>query len=69
METIIIQAEPKKMKALKSFLKAFSIPFEVKKTKESPYDPDFVSMVKESAARGDSKEIDPKDVWGSLGLK
>lgn len=69
METIIIHTEPKKMKALKAFLKAFSIPFEVKKTKESPYDPDFVSMVKESSARSDYKEIDPKDVWGSLGLK
>jgi hypothetical protein len=57
------------MKALKAFLKAFSIPFEVEIRKDSPYDPDFVSMVKESAARGDAKEIDPKDVWGSLGLK
>ncbi len=69
METIIIHTEPKKMKALKSFLKAFSIPFEVKKTKDHPYDPDFVRMVKESAARSESKEIDPKDLWGSLGLK
>jgi len=49
METIIIHTEPKKMKALKSFFEAFSIPFEVKKTKDSPYNPDFVSMVKESA--------------------
>ncbi len=69
METIIIHTEPKKMKALKSFLKAFGIPFEVKKRTDSPYDPDFVSMVKESAARSEYKEIDPKDLWGSLGLK
>lgn len=66
METIIIHTEPKKMKALKSFLKAFSIPFEVKRTKDSPYDPDFVSMVKESAANPDGRYIDPKKIWESI---
>jgi hypothetical protein len=34
MDTIIIHAEPKKKKALLEILKAFDIPFEVKKTKE-----------------------------------
>ena len=66
METIIIKAEPKKMKALKAFLKAFSIPFEVKRTKESPYDPDFVSMVKESAENPGGRYIDPKKIWESI---
>ena len=36
---------------------------------ESPYNPEFVKMVLESDKRGDYKEVDPKDVWGSLGLK
>ena len=35
----------------------------------SPYNPEFVKMVLEAKERGDYKEIDPKDVWGSLGLK
>jgi uncharacterized protein (DUF2141 family) len=39
------------------------------KTKKSPYNPEFVKIVLESAKRGDYKEVDPKDIWGSLGLK
>lgn len=37
--------------------------------KENPYNPEFVKMVLESEKRGDYTEIDPKDIWGSLGLK
>ncbi|MBF4492802.1 hypothetical protein IRZ83_10285 [Flavobacterium sp. JLP] len=37
--------------------------------KEDSYNPEFVKMVLESAKRGDYTEVDPKDVWGSLGLK
>ncbi|WP_125722671.1 DUF2683 family protein [Flavobacterium ustbae] len=36
---------------------------------QSPYNPEFVKMVLKAKERGDYKEIDPKDVWGSLGLK
>lgn len=36
---------------------------------QSPYNPEFVKMVLDAKKRGDYKEIDPKDVWGSLGLK
>jgi len=39
------------------------------KKEEGSYDPEFVKMVLESAKRGNYKEVDPKDVWGSLGLK
>lgn len=39
------------------------------KKDEDYYNPDFVNMVLESDKRGEYKEIDPKDVWGSLGLK
>lgn len=72
MDTIIIQAEPKKKKALLEILKAFDIPFEVKKSAEKPYDPEFVKMIlerRESANAGNSIEINPVDLWGSLGLK
>lgn len=39
------------------------------KTEKSPYNPEFVNMVLEADKRGEYKEVDPKDVWGSLGLK
>ncbi|WP_394773327.1 DUF2683 family protein [Flavobacterium sp.] len=39
------------------------------KKDETPYNPEFVKMVLDSAKRGDYTEVDPKDVWGSLGLK
>lgn len=40
----------------------------LKKDKDA-YNPEFVKMVLDSAKRGDYKEVDPKDIWGSLGLK
>ncbi|RKD13230.1 hypothetical protein BCY91_10440 [Pelobium manganitolerans] len=36
---------------------------------ESPYNPEFVKKIKESAASTELYEVDPNDVWGSLGLK
>lgn len=72
MDTIIIQAEPKKKKALLEILKAFDIPFEVKKAKEETYDPEFVKMVLErrkSAKGGNTININPENLWESLGLK
>ncbi len=36
---------------------------------ESPYNPEFVKMVKEAAASKERYEIDPDDIWGSLGLE
>ncbi len=55
METIIIQADSSKAKALKQFLKAFGVAFKVEKHENSPYDPDFVQKIKErsqSAKKG-----------------
>ena len=82
METIIIHADSKKMKALKAFLKAFEISFTVSNIEEapsnsekkgqSPYDPKFVSKILkrlESSKKGNTVEINPNDLWGSLGLK
>lgn len=36
---------------------------------ETPYNPDFVTMVQESVASKERKVVNPDDVWGSLGLK
>ena len=50
--------------ALKAIAKAWKINVE-----SSPYDASFVAMVKKAEKRGNYKEIDPNDVWGSLNLK
>ncbi len=36
---------------------------------ESPYNPEFVKMVLESAKSKNRTVINPNDIWGSLGLK
>ncbi len=69
MDTIIIQAEPKKKKALLEILKALDIPFEVKKSKEEKYDPEFVKMVLEARIQKDGKILTDeykKELFGSL---
>ena len=69
MDTIIIQAEPKKKKALLAILKAFDIPFEVKKADEKTYDPIFVKMVLESRQQKDGRILTDeykKELFGSL---
>ena len=64
MATLIMHPETKEQEtALKAIAKALKISVE-----ESPYDPDFVAMIKK-AQKGKSIEVDPNDVWGSLGLK
>jgi hypothetical protein len=37
-------------------------------TKESPYDPKFVDMIKTAEKRGNYKGIDANDLWGSINL-
>ena len=67
METLIMHPKSKEqVLALKAVAKALKISVE---TKKSPYDPDFVAMVKKAEKRGNYKEIDPNDIWGSLNLK
>jgi len=36
---------------------------------KSPYDPEFVKKIKKAQKRADYIEVNPNDVWGSLGLK
>ncbi|MGV1011398.1 MAG: DUF2683 family protein [Flavobacterium sp.] len=33
------------------------------------YNPEFVKMIKEADKRGNYTTVNPKDLWGSLGLK
>ena len=69
MDTIIIHVEPKKKKALLEILKAFDIPFEVKKAKEETYDPEFVKMVLEARKEKEGRILTDeykKELFGSL---
>ena len=75
METIIIDSSDSvTSEKIKDFLKGLNVTFKTKrkKKKEKPYDPAFVEMILERAENGkggNSITIDPKDLWGSLGLK
>ncbi|MCP2029565.1 hypothetical protein L1276_004752 [Flavobacterium sp. HSC-32F16] len=77
MTTIKINERTKTGKAFMAMFEAFFkgvdgieiIETDSKKEKESPYNPEFVDMVLKSAKSKNSTEINPKDVWGSLGLK
>jgi G:T-mismatch repair DNA endonuclease (very short patch repair protein) len=65
METIIIQAETKKAKAIKQFLKAFGVAFKVKETEESPYNPEFVEKILATKDEN-STRINPDNIWESI---
>ena len=76
MNTIIVHANSKVSKALIAIFKALNVSYEIKKEnykeEESPYDPEFVKKIlerSENVKRGNVTTIDPKDLWGSLGLK
>jgi len=65
MTTLIMHPENKEqLTALKALAKALKISVET-----SPYNPEFVAMVKKAEKNGNYKEVDPNDVWGSLNLK
>jgi hypothetical protein len=67
METINIKAytaNPQQIDAIKAFMKALKIKFEVKP--ESPYDPEFVKKVENSrkqASEGKTVKINIDDIW------
>ncbi len=56
-------------KAAKKFLEYVKTLSFAKVKEESPYNPEFVKMIKKSAASKKRYEVNPDDVWGSLGLK
>ncbi|KQR72146.1 DUF2683 family protein [Pedobacter sp. Leaf176] len=67
METLIMHPETKEqLAALKAVAKALKVNVE---TTKSPYNPEFVRMIKTAEKRGNFKPIDANDIWGSLGLK
>ena len=58
METLIMHPKSKEqLLALKAIAKAWKISVET-----SPYDPEFVAMLKKAEKRGNYKDIDPNDV-------
>lgn len=68
METVILKLDmrSKSAKALKDLIMEMSKDNKGIKVEKSPYDPDFVKMVKKSAASKNRTEIDPKNVWASI---
>lgn len=68
METVIMHPKSKEqLSALKAFAKALKVDFE---THKSPYNPEFVTKIKESMAQveaGDFVTLDPgKSLWENL---
>lgn len=73
--TIKINERTKAGKALKNLIEFFSKEhkgIEIVSDKKSGYSAEFVQKIKkaeENIKKGKCVEIDPNDVWGSLGLK
>lgn len=63
--TFIVHPETTEQEnALRAFIKALKIKFEV--SKEEPYDPEFVAKIKESrqqAQEGSTVKLDLDDIW------
>ncbi len=67
METIIIRhTKGNKLKIIKQLLKELGIHFEIHKEQISPYNQEFVDMVKKSAQAEGGKVIDPKNLWENI---
>lgn len=64
-DTIIVHPDSDdKFEALKAFMKAFKIKFEI--TKEKPYNPEFVAKIEKSREqykKGDFTVIKTEDLW------
>lgn len=76
MTTITINERTKAGKTLLELAKLLAVTNKGVKIEEeeSPYNPEFVAMVKERYAdyksgKSKSTTVDPNDIWGSLGLK
>ena len=55
------------MSVIKAFFNALNIKFEI--AKESPYNPKFVEKIKKIQKSANRTEVNPKDLWGSIGLQ
>jgi hypothetical protein len=69
--TIKINERSKAGIALKKMLEILETQpgVQIVEEERSPYNPEFVKKIKSAEKRGSYKEINPNDVWGSLGLK
>ena len=67
--TVKIDDSSEAAKAFIDFVKSLSYAKIVSTREKQKYDPDFVKKVKLAEKRGDYKEVNPEDVWGSLQLK
>jgi len=65
METIIIHTVTKKAKALKQFLEAFQVDYQVDDQDKSPYNPEFVNKIL-STRNEKSTRINPENVWEDI---
>jgi len=69
MKAINITAYPSnetEIDAIKAFMKALKIKFEVAKKTDSPYNPEFVAKIQKSrkqAIEGKTVKIDLDDIW------
>jgi restriction endonuclease len=65
METILIRPNSKEqIKVFEQMAKALKVPFEIKK--ESPYNPEFVAMVKQADKdfkNGKGKKMKLDEIW------
>ena len=68
METLIITLDTrsKAAKVLKELITEMSKNDKGIKVEESPYDSEFVEIVKKSAASKNRTEIDPENLWASI---
>lgn len=76
MTTITINERTKAGKTLLELAKLLAVTNKGVKIEEeeSPYDPEFVTMIEKRYAdyksgKSKSTTVDPNDIWGSLGLK
>jgi len=65
METIIIHTDTEKAKALKQFLEAFQVDYQVDDQDKSPYNPEFVNKIL-STRNEKSTRINPENVWEDI---
>lgn len=66
--TIKLNEQHKEAKALLEYLK--KLPFvEIQKKEKDYYNPEFVRKIREAEKRANYIEVNPEDIWGSLGLK
>lgn len=72
MTTITLKINEKSTigKTFIAFLKSISTKEkDIQLIPESPYNPKFVEKIKKAEKRADYIEVNPNDIWGSLGLK